>query len=174
MKKNEALISDLVVKTVESFGREILADPRYLRLKAYVQHADVSVYDHCLSVACLSVRFVFRHHLKVDLRALVRGALLHDYFLYDWHKPHPEYGLHGYTHPRTAMKNAKRDFQIGKKEANIILRHMFPLTLIPPRYLESWIVNIADDVATCQECHHQHVMVKEKERILQRPQPAEA
>ena len=47
--------------------------------------------------------------LNCDKGSLVRGALLHDYFLYDWHQPHKEYGLHGFTHPSTALRNAVQD-----------------------------------------------------------------
>jgi uncharacterized protein len=166
MKKSEQEISSFVIETVLKYGREVLLHTRYLDQKTFIQHAEISVYDHCLSVCCLAVHFAYRHHWKVDYEALVRGALLHDYFLYDWHKPHKGYGLHGYTHPYTACRNAERDFQITKKERNIIRCHMFPLTFIPPRYKESWIVNIADDVSTHRECHKKMVMKDEKEEIL--------
>ena len=32
----------------------------------------------------------------------------------------------------------------NKKVGNIILRHMFPLNIVPPRYLESWIISSVD------------------------------
>ena len=31
---------------------------------------------------------------------------------------------------------------------NIILRHMFPLNIIPPKYKEAWLVNLADKIAS--------------------------
>ena len=37
---------------------------------------------------------------------------------------------------------------LNKKERNIILRHMWPLTIIPPRYKEAWIVQYCDKKAT--------------------------
>lgn len=81
----------------------------------------------------------------------VRGALLHDYFLYDWHQPHKEYGLHGFTHPSTALRNAVQDFDLNAVERNIIARHMFPLVPIPPRYRESVIVCLADKFCSLNE-----------------------
>ena len=33
---------------------------------------------------------------------------------------------------------------MNKKVENIILRHMFPLNKIPPKYLEGWLVTFAD------------------------------
>jgi len=34
--------------------------------------------------------------------------------------------------------------EISEKEYNIILRHMWPLTVIPPKYKEGWIVTFSD------------------------------
>ena len=36
-------------------------------------------------------------------------------------------------------------------QEDIIKTHMFPITLTPPKYLESWIVDIVDDIAAVYE-----------------------
>ena len=36
-------------------------------------------------------------------------------------------------------------------QEDIIKRHMFPITLIPPKYLESWIVDLVDDYSAVNE-----------------------
>ena len=74
----------------------------------------------------------------------MRGALLHDYFLYDWHEKDPEHRLHGFHHPSTALKRASEDFRLSELERDIILHHMFPLTLFPPRSREAMIVCVVD------------------------------
>ena len=79
----------------------------------YVQHANVSCLNHCLSVAYTSYWVCERLGLSVDRRSLIRGALLHDFFLYDWHEKSGRKGLHGFTHPRTALENAQRRFSPG-------------------------------------------------------------
>ena len=33
---------------------------------------------------------------------------------------------------------------MNKKVENIILRHMFPLNIVPPKYLESWLITLTD------------------------------
>ena len=53
--------------------------------KNYIQHGDVTVFDHCIAVAEYSCRIAEFLHLSVNRKVLIRGALLHDYFLYDWH-----------------------------------------------------------------------------------------
>ena len=119
-------------------------------MNGFIQHGNVSLLRHCIRVAETSLkmeRFLRKKlHIRMDEKALVRGALLHDYFLYDWHnkKERPK-GLHGFTHPKTAMKNAARDYHISEKEKRIIHQHMFPLTLINvPTSREAWVVNLAD------------------------------
>ena len=82
--------------------------------------------------------------ISMDVRSLAMGALLHDYFLYDWHEDDPSHRLHGFTHPKKALKNAQKDYQLNWKEKNIIARHMFPLVPIPPQCREAWLVCMVD------------------------------
>ena len=89
--------------------------------------------------------------MNVDIKSLIRGSLLHDYFLYDWHENDKSHRLHGFKHAKTAMLNAERDFGINKIEKNMIYTHMFPLNLRLPRYKESIILCMADKVCAIKE-----------------------
>ena len=122
-----------------------------LKQKNYIQHGNVSVYEHCLRVAYLSIEIVTKFNLNVNIRSLIRGALLHDYFLYDWHIKDKSHRLHGFTHPKTAYKNASKEFYLNDIEKDIIIKHMFPLVIFPPKYLESHIVTIADKISALKE-----------------------
>ncbi len=127
-------------------------ESRYGMTKEFIQHGSVSVYEHCISVAAESVRLAKAMNLKVDTDALIRGALLHDYFLYDWHdNPDGRHNVHGFTHPYTALKNAKEDFDLSKKECDIIVHHMFPLVPLPPMSREAWLVCLADKICATKE-----------------------
>ena len=144
-----------LAKEIFSLSRDILLDPRSRRMKEFTQHGSTTVFEHCVAVAKFSLLIasflekVLR--IKFDRRSLVRGALLHDYFLYDWHDPDPKNRIHGFTHPGTAWRNACRDFEINSLEADIIRRHMFPLTPIPPTHRESIVVCLADKwCAVCE------------------------
>ena len=89
---------------------------------------------------------------RVDLRSLIRAALLHDYFLYDWHEwDDGVHRMHGFTHGGTAMRNAMRDFRLNRVERDSIENHMFPLTPCPPRYIEGYLVTVADKISATQE-----------------------
>ena len=120
-------------------------------LRKYWQHGRFSVYDHSLSVADLALRIARRLPFRFDEASLVRGALLHDYFLYDWHIPERGRPLHGFYHPKTALDNARRDYGVNDTESDIIRHHMFPLTLIPPRTREGLVVCLADKICAFRE-----------------------
>lgn len=130
---------------------EICARSRLCESKRYVQHGTTSLYEHSILVAYYSLKLALRLNLPVNHKALVQGALLHDYFLYDWHIKDTTRPLHGFFHPRAALKNAEQEFELSPVEKNIILRHMFPLTPIPPVYLESILVCLVDKVCTINE-----------------------
>lgn len=117
----------------------------------YIQHGTVTVYEHCLSVTKCSCHIARFLRIPVDHRSLIRGALLHDYFLYDWHEKDGDHKLHGFHHPARALKNAREDFNLTNVESNIILRHMFPLVPVPPTCREGWIVCLADKVCATKE-----------------------
>lgn len=126
-------------------------DSRYPQMLQYMQHGNVSVHEHCINVAKMSCKIAWRLQLKVNYPSLIRGALLHDYFLYDWHEPSTDHRLHGFYHSDKAFKNASEDFDLTSTEGNIILRHMFPLTITPPNCLESWVVCVADKICATKE-----------------------
>ena len=132
-------------------GQDILFAPGMQREKDFMQHGKVSVFEHSVGVTLVSLMLAEKFNMKVDTRALVRGSLLHDYFLYDWHDYHPEVGLHGFTHAKIAMENACRDFDLNEIEKDMIARHMFPLNLKPPKYRESRILCVADKMAAACE-----------------------
>ena len=62
--------------------------------------------------------------------------------------------LHGFTHPKTALKNASQVFELNDREKDIIIKHMFPLTPGLPRFKESWIVTISDKICSIMEILH--------------------
>lgn len=123
-------------------------------MNSFIQHGNTSCLLHSIAVAyyCMVVVNVLR--INCDKCSLLKGALLHDYFLYDWHVKDKTHSLHGFKHPKIALQNAKEDFDINCIEENIIKRHMFPLTLIPPRYKESTLVCIVDKLCSIYEIFH--------------------
>lgn len=138
---------------------DILKSPNFEEIKKHIQHGNVTVHNHCMNVARYSLAMsgkLEKLGVHFHKEELVRGALLHDYFLYDWHDPQhvPLYKLHGFHHPGIALKNAKKEYRLTKREQDIIKKHMWPLTIVPPTCREGWIVTTADKWCSLLETFH--------------------
>ena len=120
--------------------------------EGFIQHGDTTCLKHSVAVAYFSYRAAIHYGwMGFRLFELVRGAILHDYFLYDWHDTTPKNGLHGFSHPYTAFCNALGDFDLTEIEVDVIVKHMFPLTPIFPRFKESAVVSIMDKICSLYE-----------------------
>jgi uncharacterized protein len=115
----------------------------------YIQHGDITCLNHCKNVSLRS--FKVCKLLNLDYKSAARGALLHDFFLYDWHIPGSHVGLHGFRHSKISLKNAEKHFVLNNKEKDIISSHMWPLTLRPPKYKESFVVTLVDKFCSSKE-----------------------
>lgn len=155
---------------LKEHGSDILDSDNFRKTKEYIQHGNMTVNNHSINVAKYSLAISRKLRISCNQRALVRGALLHDYFLYDWHDTHHEdrKSLHGFYHPGIALRNADREYNLTAKEKDIIKKHMWPLTVVPPRCKEAWIVTAADKYCSLLETvrlhrgHGKHISVPQK------------
>lgn len=130
---------------------DILKHPQVYKLDSYIQHGSVSRLTHSIGVAYYSYITALNMPFKIDFNSLIRGAMLHDFFFYDWRDKNKGFRWHGFKHPKIALENAQQYFDLTKKEKDIILRHMWPLTVIPPKYIESMIVSFVDKTVSVME-----------------------
>ena len=137
---------------------DILNSQNFEKIKQHIQHGNMTVDHHCINVAKYSLAFSRKLKVKCSEKELVRGALLHDYFLYDWHdKDHRQiFRLHGFFHPGIALKNAGEEYDLTPREKDIIKKHMWPLTVTPPMCREAWIVTAADKWCSLMETIGRH------------------
>ena len=85
-------------------------------------------------------------HKKGNLENILLGAILHDYYLYDWRTDKSKMKKHGSAHPYIAAENAKNDFDATDEVQKIIKSHMWPINLKEfPNSKEARIVDWADD-----------------------------
>lgn len=123
---------------------DILEHGTFQKMDRFIQHGTTTTLSHCLQVSYVSYKICKAYGL--DYRAAARGGLLHDLFLYDWHTHRRETGnhFHGFTHPQVALHNANHVFDLTEKEKDIIVKHMWPLTVIPPKYPEGYVIMYVD------------------------------
>ena len=132
---------------------DILHSENFQKTRHHIQHGTMPVYRHCLDVAKQSIQINKALGLGCSERDLIRGALLYDYFLYDWHDKNREnyQKLHGFYHPGIALKNARKEYHLTRREEDIIKKHMWPLTVVPPLCREAWVVTAADKYCSLLE-----------------------
>ena len=146
-REEEALNNKEYMEIVEN----IMQNQEFIKRKEYKHHGEKSVYDHSIEVSYLAYKISKK--LRLDYYSTAIGGILHDFYYEDWHLAPKEKNIlkkHGFTHAKQALNNTKKIFPqyLNFKTQDIILRHMFPLNLIPPKYLESWIVSLSDKIVS--------------------------
>lgn len=133
-------------KEFNSIVSDILSLKEFDELKK-CKHHGITRHNHCLRVSYHTYKITKFLHL--NYKSATRAALLHDFFTDEVKDLNGLKRLQ--KHPKYALENAKKYFEISKLEENIIITHMFPVTIRPPRYIESFLVDIIDDVDSIYE-----------------------
>lgn len=129
---------------------DLIQSPEVLAMDRISQHSQaVSRLEHSLYVSY--VGFLLCRFLGLDQRAAARGGLLHD--MHPWTRDEA-FAFRArllLIHPKLALENATDAFALTNKEKDIIVKHMWPLTLAFPRYAESYLVSLADKICAVSE-----------------------
>lgn len=130
--------------------QDLVSNETVQKMKNYKQHYNTSCFEHCKNVAYYGYLICKKYHL--DYISAARAGMLHDLFLYNWRvRENGRKGFHAFTHPKSAFKNASKLFDLNDRETDIILKHMWPVTIKFPRYIESYIITFVDKYCAIQE-----------------------
>ena len=143
---NYKIMSDFEYVDIVS---DIINNEEFLKLKFY-RHHDNTRLDHCLKVSYNAYKLAKKFNL--DYKAAARAGLLHDFFYGDLRYINVierKYMLN--AHPYFAYYNASKIFKLNEKEKNMILSHMFPISYEVPRYKESILLDLVDDLEALKE-----------------------
>lgn len=129
---------------------ELIANDTVQQMKNYRLHYETSCFDHCYMVAYYCYLICKKYNL--DYKSATRAAMLHDLFLYDWRIRQPDRkGLHAFTHGKYACENACKLFDLNDKEKDMIIKHMWPVTLKFPKSIEGFILTFVDKYSAMSE-----------------------
>lgn len=145
--ENQKLLKEFVFLV-----RDILHSGEFREMKRYKHHVKGSLYDHSVKVAYLCYRHHKRFGLKTDIADFVRGAMLHDYYLYDLHDSCVSHKFHWFKHPKKALQNALEKYPaLTYTQRDMIKHHMFPLTPMPPMTKAGWLICFYDKIAAISD-----------------------
>ena len=140
--KNDSEFLDII--------NELISNQTVQQMKNFRQHYETTCFDHCYTVAYYCYLICKKYHL--DYYSVTRAAMLHDLFLYDWRIRQPDRkGFHAFTHGKCACENACKLFDLTKKEKDMIIRHMWPVTLAFPNSIEGFILTCVDKYSATSE-----------------------
>ena len=143
--------------------KEILEHKEFLKRKNYKHHGEITVYDHCLKVSHIAYK-ISKKFKSFDSNSVAIGGLLHDFYFKPWKEleKRPLLEKHGFVHAKEAVVNSYRYFPelMNGKIENIILRHMFPLNKIPPKYIEAWIIVLVDKYVSFEVLKEKHGLIE--------------
>ena len=134
----------------QSIIKELISNDTVKQMKNYRQHYETTCYDHCYIVSYYCYKICKKYNL--DYKSAARAGILHDLFLYDWRKrENGRKGLHAFTHGKTACINACKLFDLNEKEKDMIIKHMWPVTVAFPKSFEGFILTFVDKYCAMYE-----------------------
>ena len=144
-------ITEQEKQRLENLYQTFLNDEKILRMKDISMHRGSNCYEHSFKVAKKAIRKSL-NKTNVNLEVVLLGAILHDYYLYDWRKDRSKLKKHGKNHPGIAIENAVKDFNIPDEVKKVIKSHMWPINIKAyPKSKEAKIVSISDKEVTIVE-----------------------
>ena len=148
------------INEFESIISDIDNSNEFQKTKEIVHHG-MNRYDHSRRVSYYSYKIAKK--LGLSYEEVARAALLHDFFLVNNKNISIKEKMNTLVnHPKYALKYSEKFFDRTEKEKDIIVTHMFPVAPTRvPKYAESWLVDIVDDVVAIVE----EVQVKKRQAI---------
>lgn len=156
-------------QNLENIYQTFLHDERILKMKDIPMHRGSNCYEHSFKVAKKAVKNAIKLFKKnIDIVVVLIGAILHDYYLYDWRKDRSKRKGHVKNHPKIASANASRDFDIPPEVKEVIETHMWPFNFKQyPHSREAKLVSMADNsVATIEALTSIAYKKKNREKYL--------
>ena len=144
-------IDDEQKEKLENLYQSFLNNEKILRMKDISMHRGSNCYIHSFKVAKKAIKKSINKK-NINLEVVLIGAILHDYYLYDWRQDRSKLRKHAKNHPGIAINNAINDFDISDDVKTVIKTHMWPINIKAfPNTKEAKIVSLSDKAVTIRE-----------------------
>ena len=164
-------ISQEEKQKLEGIYQSFLFNEKILRMKEIPMHRGSNCYEHTFKVAKRAIHHCEKSKKKnINPEVVLVGAILHDYYLYDWRTDRSKIKTHAKQHELIAAENAIKDFGISKEIKEVIETHMWPINIKNyPKSREAKIVSINDKlVALFEALTSKRYKNKHREKYLER------
>ena len=160
-------ISNEEKERLENIYQTFLNNQKIKKMKDIPMHRGSNCYEHSFKVAKYAIKKALRYK-EVNLEVVLIGAILHDYYLYDWRTDSSKKKGHAKNHQIIASENASRDFMISDKVKKVIESHMWPINIKNfPDTKEARIVSLSDKhVALLETASSRKYKDKKREKYL--------
>lgn len=152
-----------------NIAKEVLLSDEFQKRKYFMHHHNLTVWEHSILVSFKSFKIAKR--LGADARVCALAGLLHDFYTQAWLYSEelaqiddgkylkeigvrkPLFKMHGFTHGADAARNYVKYFPEleDKKITDSIKKHMFPMNIVPPKYIEGYILTSVDKLNSVKE-----------------------
>ncbi len=146
--RGEAMSLENMDEEYLSLVKEIIIDKDFIKLKECIHHG-INRYDHSLKVSYQA--YLYAKKKGLDYKSIAVGGLLHDFFLNDEEYTVKKRVVSLFKHPSIALTNSKEKYKLSELEEDIIISHMFPISLKLPKHKESWVVSLVDKKIAAEE-----------------------
>ena len=142
------------IDTFLDYTADLLREPLVQGMTRYHHHRTIDTHYHSVFVSYRVLKLCHAFGVTQDCREIVRAALLHDFYLYEWYtEKHDE--NHIYYHPKASVRNIEAHLGVlSPMQRNMILSHMFPMAVEPPRSVGAWLLTVADKQCASEDYMH--------------------
>ncbi|MCL2096985.1 MAG: HD domain-containing protein [Oscillospiraceae bacterium] len=148
-----------IIKKIKSYNKNSLAEYKNLTsrilsnekikcLDNYRQHYKCTRLKHSIDVSYYS--FYISKLLRLDYVSAAKAGLMHDLYFREETGLKNRFKMLG-SHPAEALENSLEICDLNPIERDIILSHMWLVTVKPPKYKESYIVSFVDKYCAAKE-----------------------
>jgi len=148
-----------IIKKIKSYNQksrgeykntmsELLVHDKLKLLDTYKQHYKYTRLKHSIDVSYYS--FYLAKLFRLDYVSAAKAGLLHDLYFHE-RAGFKENMKMLRQHPKDALKNAQEICDLNEIERDIIIRHMWLVTLKPPKYKEGYLVTFVDKYCAAKE-----------------------
>ena len=154
LKSKKNIIKKIKSYNIKSRGEykdtmtELLSHEKLKSLNNFSQHYKCTRLQHSIDVSYYS--FYIAKLLKLDYVSTAKAGLLHDLHYHE-KTCFKENVKTLRSHPKEALQNALEICDLNDMERDIIKRHMWLITLRPPKYKEGYIVTFVDKYCAAKE-----------------------